>query len=366
MRTTLITGADGYLGNALATALAGSSSDQLILTVRATDAAEFAAKKQRFTPHVAERARFVAVDLRDSDPFGAIDPGGVHRIVHTAALTSFTVDREAAREVNLEGTIRVRDFAAACPDLERFVALSTLYVAGVSSGDIREQHREVDSFVNHYEWSKWSAEQALLEPGSPPVVIARIPTVIADDDSGFVSQHNAFHNTLKLYYYGLLSLLPGDENTVLHLGTADFTVRALTQLLEPGTPAGIYHVTPDPAKSPTLGAAVRAAFEEFGADEAFRRRRLLLPVVCDRESFEDLLDAATIVRRSALGDALASIAPFAEQLYIPKIFHNDELRAVWPEFQAPDTGELIRATCRHLVDSRWGRGSRRIDVSAQQ
>lgn len=366
MRTTLITGADGYLGKALATALTESCSDELLLTVRAADPAEFAAKQRSFPPEVIERARFVALDLRESDPFAAIDPAPIHRIAHTAALTSFTVDLPSATAVNVHGTIRVREFAARCPNLDQFLALSTLYAAGTNVGEIREEHHEVNSFVNHYEWSKWVGEHVLLSPDSPPVVIARIPTVIADDDSGTVTQYNAFHNTLKLYYYGLLSLLPGDTDTVLHLGTADFVVRALVQLLESATAPGVYHLSADAAHNQSLGAAVAAAFEEFGRDESFRRRRLLTPVVCDRDSFADLLDAASITRGGPLADALGAITPFAEQLYLPKTFHNDALRAAWPNFDAPDGDELIRATARYLVASRWGREPRRTDVPAQQ
>ena len=43
--------------------------------------------------------------------------------------------------------------------------------------------------------------------------------MIADDASGAVTQQNAFHNTLKLFYYGLLALMPGACDTPLYFIT---------------------------------------------------------------------------------------------------------------------------------------------------
>jgi nucleoside-diphosphate-sugar epimerase len=318
--TTLLTGASGYVGGQLADTLGGD----VIPLVR--------------TPGGAG-------DLCAPDAFAGIDPGQVTRIVHAAAVTRFNVDRETARRVNLEGTIRVAEFAERCPRLESLVYLSTLYAAGRRTGDIPEEALADPGFVNEYEWSKHAAETALLERDLP-VRIARLPTLIADDDAGgSVGQHNAFHSTLKLYYSGLLSLLPGDPGTPLTLASAGYAVRALLEATDPVT-----HACPAPGDTITLGELIDIAFNVFEKDENFRRRMLLRPLPCDLASFRDLAGAAAGMRGGPVSEALGSVAPFAEQLYLPKVFQARRAHPV-------DTRRLVENVCATLVECRFGRGT---------
>jgi nucleoside-diphosphate-sugar epimerase len=352
--TTLITGADGYLGRRIAAALAG---DQLILTVRAGDAAALA-RKRAVLARVLPAGRFTVVpaDLRDPAALATVDSGRITRIVHAAAVTRFSVDRDTAASVNLAGTARVRALAERCPNLDRLLVLSTLYTAGRRQGEVpEERHTGRAGFVNHYEWSKWAAEEQVLDAPSLPVTVVRLPTVVADDDTGTVGQHNAFHHTLRLYYYGLLTLLPGDPATPLSLATAAFTVDAVTALL--AADPGIYHASPDPVP---LGTAVDTVFTAFERDPAFQRRMLPRPVHCDRDSFHDLVAAAQRLRGGPIHTALASVAPFAEQLYLPKVFGTDRFRAAWSGDLRADPVVLIESVCSRLVATRWGRRPRSL------
>ena len=83
--------------------------------------------------------------------------------------------------------------------------------------------------------------------------VLRLPTIIADGDDGQVTQYNAFHNTLKLYFYGLLSLVPGDPSTPVSLATAAFTTAAITRLLDPAVADG--HLPRLPGPGGHAGAA---------------------------------------------------------------------------------------------------------------
>lgn len=355
---TLITGADGYLGRRVTAALLASTGDEFLLSVRAADAAELAAKRDRLDaelgPVALGRVTVVAGDLTRGDALAGADPRGITSIIHAAAVTRFNVDRETAQRVNVEGTARLARFAAGCPDLRRLTLLSTLYSAGRHTGDVFERRHGDEGFVNHYEWSKWQAEEHLFESGLPLSVL-RLPTVIAEDDGGTVGQYNAFHNTLKLFYYGLLSLMPGEPSTPLALGTAAFTSAAVAHLVRPEVPAGIYHVTPDPARTLSLGQLIDLAFDVYERDDNFRRRHLMRPIYCDRQSFDDMVDIARRLKGGPIEQAVASVAPFGTQLYLHKTFHNEALRAAWPGYAAPDPLELADAVCDHLVASRWGR-----------
>jgi len=275
--------------------------------------------------------------------------------VHAAAVTRFNVEWDVARRVNVEGTTRLAAFAATCPNLQRLALLSTLYSAGRRSGEVAERQHADAGFANHYEWSKWAAEQTVLSATDLPVSVLRLPTIIADGDDGQVTQHNAFHNTIKLYFYGLLSLVPGNPSTPVSLATAAFTTSAITRLLDPAVADGIYHICPDPADTPALDQLITTAFAVFEQDRSFRRRQLLTPAYCDQESFDDLVTASRRFSGGPVQESLASVSSFGTQLYLPKTFRNDALRAAWPGYRAPDPIALARAVCEHLVTSRWGR-----------
>lgn len=360
--TTVITGATGYFGGRLAAELLRTGDDDLVLPVRAADDAELAIRRGELVGQLgaeaAGRVRVVPADLCDGRYLPGVDTRAVTRIVHAAAITRFSVERELADRVNVAGTVRVREFADRCANLRRFALVSTLYSVGGREGDVKEERfTDEAGFVNHYEWSKWAAEDHVLGASAAdlPVSVLRLPTLIADDDTGRVTQYNAFHNTMKLFYYGLLSVVPGDEHTPLSLASVSFGAAATARLLEPDVSGGIYHVCPDPDDAPTLGEIIDIAFTAYEADETFRRRALLRPVHCDRASFEDLVAMAERLRGGPIHQSLSTVSPFATQLYLPKTFRNDGLRAVWPEFPATDTAALARATCARLVDTRWGR-----------
>ena len=52
------------------------------------------------------------------------------RVIHCAATVRFDHSLDEARQINVEGTRRVLDFAAAAPRLQSFAYVGTAYVAG--------------------------------------------------------------------------------------------------------------------------------------------------------------------------------------------------------------------------------------------
>ena len=351
---TLITGADGYLGLRVARRLRAAGRP-VLATVRARDRAHLATKAAGLHAALGPGVEVVAADVTGPDPFAGVDPAPITRIVHAAAVTRFNVPEDEARATNVEGTARVVELAARCPNLDRLVVLSTVYSSGLAGGPAREAPNPGDAgFANFYEWSKWESEQVAAAAGLP-LAIARVSTVIADDPSGTVGQHNAVHNTLRLYFYGLLSLMPGDEDTPVYFVTGDSAADGVVRLLAPDAPLGVFHVCPDRAASTTLGEFVELAFAEYDRHEHFRRRRVLRPLFCAIEAFDDLVAASRTFRGSPVNQALESVSPFARQLYVHKDVSNDRLRSVWPDYPTPDPRAFITATAAHLVRTRWGR-----------
>jgi nucleoside-diphosphate-sugar epimerase len=351
---TLITGADGYLGLRIARRLRAEGIP-VVATVRALDRAHLATKTAALRAVLGGDVEVVAADVGAADPFAGVDVAPITRIVHAAAVTRFNVPEDLARSTNVGGTARVVELARRCPRLDRLVLLSTVYSSGLAPGRADEELTSDDAgFANFYEWSKWESEQVAADAGLP-FVIARVSTVIADDPSGAVGQYNAVHNTLRLYFYGLLSLMPGDEDTPVYFVTGDAAADGIIQLLPAAAPLGVFHVCPDRAASATLGDFVELAFAEYERHEHFRRRRVLRPLFCAIEAFDDLVAASRAFRGSPVNQALESVSPFARQLYVRKDVSNDRLRSVWPDYAPPDPRAFITATTAHLVRTRWGR-----------
>lgn len=359
--TILVTGADGYVGRLVARRLLAETAAKLVLAVRANDADELRAKRDRLGVDLGSaRVTVVPADLRSPEPFRDVDPATISRIVHTAAVTRFNVERPLAEAVNVEGTGKVVDFAKRCSDLRLLLALSSIYAAGRLVGPIDEVPHDEPGFVNHYEWSKCASERRLLAAADDvPLAIARLGTLIADDDSGTVVQHNAFHSTFRLLYYGLLSVIPGEADTPVYLLTGALAAAATVHLLLREDSSGIYHVCPERTEVPTLGRLLEDVLAVFDESPEYQARRLLRPLLCNRAAFDGLVATAETIGAGPLRQAVASVSPFSEQLYLAKDVRNPRLRRAFPAYATPDPGALTRATITSLVATKWGRAPRR-------
>jgi hypothetical protein len=82
---------------------------------------------------------------------------------------------------------------------------------------------------------------------------------------------------------------------------------------------------------------------------------VLRPPYADAESFALLVDGIEGFGGEVYRQALGSVAPFARQLFVHKEFDNRNLRAQLADYRAPVPAELVRRTCEHLVQTRWGK-----------
>jgi len=359
-KAVLITGGDGYLGKRLAKLYLERASQPVSLWIRARDQEEFKRKGQQLCHELCEtgaQLRLYWGDLRAERPFDTLDPEQIGTLIHTAAVTRFNVDRDTATGVNVEGTRKLLEFADGCQHLDQVALLSTIYASGLTEGDISEIPWDgKEGFSNFYEWSKWSSEQELIRNhGHLPWKILRIATIIADSEDGHVTQQNAFHNTLKLIYYGLLSILPGKPETPLYLVTGEFAGNAVFELMCTKRAAKIYHISHSRNESISLGMLIDLVFAIFEQEDDFKKRRILKPLYSDGESFQLLVDAVHQFAGDVVNQAVSSVAPFSKQLYLNKEIQNNNLVSALNDYHAPDPVALIQNSCRYLVQTRWGR-----------
>ncbi|HVE99467.1 MAG TPA: SDR family oxidoreductase [Mycobacteriales bacterium] len=350
----LITGATGYLGGRVAAQLLATSDATLLLAVRSADAR---AQLTQALGAPASRVDFLELDLAAPEAAARVGDDVLARVthvLHAAAVTRFNVERDVARRVNVEGTEQVVALARRCPRLESFGYASTLYSTGLRSGRLDEQLYDDAGFANHYEWSKWCAEHVVADAGDLPWRILRVATVIADGDSGGITQYNAFHETLKLCFYGLLSLLPGRATTPLYLVTGDFATDALIAIVNTSAAEGIFHVSHDRTAAATLEEVLDIVFDRFELAEDFRRKRILRPLLADEASFDLLVEGVSPMAGSLVTQALSNVSPFAHQLYVDKAVDTSRLSAVFPPPRA-DVRDVVAAAANALVETRWGR-----------
>jgi thioester reductase-like protein len=361
IRRILISGGSGYLGFRTALEYLKATSDtRVLLTVHAASEDELARKTQLLRAaagHHGHRVETVRVELEDEEPFRLIDAASIDTIIHSAAVTRFNVEEELAQKVNILGTEKLLRFASQCRNLSAVSILSSIYASGMRAGSVSETRLDSKSgFANHYERSKWMSEELLFEKYAQlPWKIFRVSTVLADNDSGQVIQQNAVHNTLKLFYYGLISLIPGLPGTPVYLVNGDFVARAVREGTDRFPERKIYHVCHAFKDSLTLGQMIEIAHETFLQDEFFRTRRILKPLFTDSKSFDALVKGATAFGGNVLTQAVTSIAPFGAQLFIRKEVNNDELASRLSGYTAPDAAAQIKRTCEFLAGSKFSK-----------
>lgn len=358
----LITGADGYLGRILTKKFLQSSKSELLLVIRSDSPEEFETKKKSFESMLSgyqDRVRLIEGNLKNEKLFDNVNPGEVETIIHTAAITRFNVEEETANLVNNRGAERVYRWATRCKNLKTFAYTSTLYSTGLHSGRIDERPADGSAgFGNFYEQSKWNAEVRLMTTFNElPWQVFRVSTVMADDASGHVTQYNAFHNTMKLLFYGLISIVPGNEKTPLYFVTGEAVAESLFDVIRSRVERKIFNIAPSIDETIRLGELIDITYEIFKTDEDFKARRIMKPLFVDEQAFELLASGVKGLSGDIVNQAMQSISPFARQLFLNKEVNNDELKKAWPTYSKfmPSTLDLLRQTVRFLLSTRWGR-----------
>ncbi len=148
-------------------------------------------------------------------------PPEVRTIIHCAADVSFDRPLADARAINVEGTRRLLAAAAELPHLERFVHVSTAYVAGTHRGPFTEGDLHVDqTFRNTYEQTKFEAERVVRASGLP-VTVVRPSIVVGDSKTGWTSSFNVLYAPLRALARGLVDEIPADPNAIVDVVPVD-------------------------------------------------------------------------------------------------------------------------------------------------
>jgi len=246
----LVTGATGFLGMTLiARLLEDQDGPDIVLPVRARD--REGARERLDTmlatlyddvPACAERLRPLPADILEPGlGLAAADVRDVERVVHCAASISFTLPLDQAREINVGGTANVVDLCHRLPALERYVHVSTAYVAGRATGTFREDDLDVgQAFRNTYEQTKWEGEH-LVRAGELPTVIVRPSIVVGESGSGWTPAFNVIYWPLQAFARGLLDEVAADPQGIVDIVPVDRVTDVLEAALADPAASGTYH-----------------------------------------------------------------------------------------------------------------------------
>jgi long-chain acyl-CoA synthetase len=162
----------------------------------------------------------------------------IHRVthvIHSAAATSFVQSSREALKNNYDGTVNVMRLAEQCHELGRLESVghvSTAYVNAPNNGTIGENrltHRH--EFFNHYELSKWAAEQYVRSmTDTLPVMIFRPSIVLGDSITGYTSAFNVAYQPIKYICCDQACWLPGAGETLLDMVPADYVVASILHI----------------------------------------------------------------------------------------------------------------------------------------
>jgi long-chain acyl-CoA synthetase len=345
----LLTGATGLIGRGVLAALrADPRVERVYALVR--PGSLLAVGEAGHTPRV------IAVTADLTKPCAGIGPAerwrlaaDVTTVVHLAANTSFSQSLDDARAVNRDGTAHLLDLAEHWPRLSRWVHVSTAFVAGQRTGAVREtdEANVADTWVNAYEQSKAEAE-VLVRRARRDWVIARPSTVVCDDTTGRITQMNAVHRALRLYFGGLAAMLPGADDSALDVVTAAFVTRGVARLALGGGSAGaVYHLCAGGGAMP-LDELLDLTHDAFARSAAWRRRGIARPLRTDLETYRVFERAVDDVGSERVRRAVRSLAFFVPQLAYPKQFDTANADALLGD-RAPAVREFWTSMVEQLA-----------------
>jgi long-chain acyl-CoA synthetase len=192
------------------------------------------------------------------------------RVIHSAATVRFDHTLEEARQINVEGTRRILDFAAAMPSLRSLTYVGTAYVAGARTGLILESELAVgQSYRNTYEQTKAEAE-ALVRSyfAKLPAIILRPSIIVGDSQTGATSSFKMMYWPLKIYARRLWRTVPGYPDAVLDIVPVDYVAAAVARLAFDAAAIGeTVHLCAGPKGSATIQQIARRAAEFFHVPE---------------------------------------------------------------------------------------------------
>ena len=189
--------------------------------------------------------------------------------MHCAASITFDLPLDEARQINVEGTREIISLAREVKDaggLERFIHVSTAYVAGITAGTFGEDQLDTgQEFRNTYEQTKWEAEHVVDEASDLDPVIARPSIVMGESGSGWTPAFNVLYWPIRAFSRGLFAEVPARPEALVDVVPVDYVADALVFLLEDTSATGVVNLVSG-AEACTVDELVGMTASAFGKE----------------------------------------------------------------------------------------------------
>ena len=336
----LVTGATGFIGMELLVRLLERSDRDVVTIVRAADDREAEERMSGvlstlFAPHdvpaARKRVRAVAGDLETRGLGLAAATrdrltSEISAVAHCAASITFDLPLEDARRINVSGTnavLRLASEAYERGSLERFVHVSTAYVAGERIGRVRENQRYVgQQFRNTYEQTKLEAE-SLVNASDVPTAILRPSIVVGDSVTGWTPAFNVIYWPLLAFARNLLPSVPADPDGHVDIVCVDTVADAIYTLLDGPVQHDTFHAVAgdDAVRIIELATMAAAAFDceppklvEPGVDpKSEERAGVFVPYFRSRLMFDARRGLALGFRPPPLQEYFGALMDYADR-----------------------------------------------------
>jgi len=365
--TVLLTGATGFVGRELLWRLAREPSDRVVCLLRAKDEDDANARlvrvldQSRPEPLSAEqKARVTAIRGDLTEEQLGLTPGQrdklagtISRVIHGAATVDWATPLETARQINVEGTRRVVELAKLAQArgvLRRFDYISTCHVCGRRRGRIPEESLDGGAaFFNHYEQSKFEAEQLVRSSGLPFATF-RLSSVVGDSRTGYSSTFKVMYWPLKMLSRGMAWVVPADRRGIVDIVPVDYICDALEVLsAEPTQRGKTFHLAAGPEYSSTIGELLELGVRSFRV-----RPPLLVPPSLFFYTLRPMLYLVTWgKRRKMLRKGRVYVPYFAFRA----AFDTSQVRAVLEQkgLRPPLVQDYFQKLIDYAIASDWGK-----------
>lgn len=353
-RCALVTGGSGFLGSYVVRDLLAEGFERVVVLMRGSDADECEQRlrslwweRPELAGEAGGRIQVVCSDVCAErlglapDAYDALAAQVTH-IVHAAAVIGVNETAQRFGEVNVEGTLNVLLFAEAARQagaLERFVHVSTAYVAGMREGVVLEDELVDAGFNSLYEQSKFGAEQLVRDAGSRiPASIVRPAQIVGDSKTGFVATFNTLYYPLKLYLKGRLPVIPVSAGQKLNMVPVDFVSRIVVRaLLEPSAGGKTFHAVVPADCQPTAGEMLEAV-REWALDnlqfDPGAPRFVPAPAAAKLGRARNLASSDAPKRKSLAQNMLARAPYFSENRTYDTANARELMGGEWPDWRA--------------------------------
>ena len=301
----------------------------------------------------------MTVDGMDLDPFVRQRIQREARVVvHAAADTCFSRSLDHSRFVNTLGTYRVAEVAAECRRLDRFVFVSTAFVAGRLTGTILERDNGCQAgWVNAYEQSKYEAESTIRASALPWTVV-RPSTIVCRGAEGDIPQINAVHRALRIYHRGLAAMIPGDRSNPVDVVTSSYVSSAIARIaLDARAANKTVHLCSGKGAL-TLGELMDTAYDVWSESPEWLKRGVERAMITDTKTYEMFERAVMETGDVRLRSVLSSLSHFIPQLALPKIFDTAVAEVLLDA--PPPVSSYWKPMLRNLIATKWAQSAERV------